>query len=257
MEGYIKLHRSILDNPVVCKDAEYFTVWTYLLLNATHTECDMIFNGKRITLKAGQLITGRKSISERFNISESKVQRVMKKLEIEQQIEQQTCSKNRLISIVNWHLYQSTEHLIEQQVNNNRTTSEQQVNTNKNVKNDNNVKNEKNNTVIFPYLEIIEYLNQKANTKYRSSSNKTQTLIKARYNEKFSIEDFKKVIDDKVAEWKGTDMANYLRPETLFGTKFESYLNQKVSKQKSKNEFNQIEQREYDFDKLEKEMLGG
>lgn len=156
MEGYIKLHRTILDNPVVCKDAEYFTVWTYLLLNATHTECDMIFNGKRIMLKAGQLITGRKSISERFNISESKVQRVMKKLEIEQQIEQQTCSKNRLISIVNWNLYQSTEHQVEQQVNNNRTTSEQQVNTNKNVKNDKNVKN---NTIDY-HLIIDQYNNR-------------------------------------------------------------------------------------------------
>ena len=51
MEGYIKLHRKILDNPIVCKDAEYFAVWIYLLLNATHKEIDMVFKGKRITLK--------------------------------------------------------------------------------------------------------------------------------------------------------------------------------------------------------------
>lgn len=78
------------------------------------------------------------------------------------------------------------------------------------------------------FKEIISYLNEKAGTKYRSSGNKTQRLIKARFNDGFNIDDFKKVIDTKTAEWSGTDMAKYLRPETLFGTKFESYLNQEV-----------------------------
>lgn len=78
------------------------------------------------------------------------------------------------------------------------------------------------------YSSIIDYLNLKANTKYRSSSNKTKTLIKARINEGYSEEDFKKVIDNKTDEWLNTDMGKYLRPETLFGTKFESYLNQKT-----------------------------
>ena len=79
----------------------------------------------------------------------------------------------------------------------------------------------------LPYQEIVDYLNQKAGTKYRSTTKKTQTLIKARFNEKFALDDFKQVIDNKVSEWKSdNNMAKYLRPETLFGTKFESYLNQ-------------------------------
>jgi uncharacterized phage protein (TIGR02220 family) len=79
----------------------------------------------------------------------------------------------------------------------------------------------------LPYKEIVDYLNQKAGTSYRASGKKTQSLIKARYNESFKLDDFKKVIDNKVAEWKSdSNMAKYLRPETLFGTKFESYLNQ-------------------------------
>lgn len=81
--------------------------------------------------------------------------------------------------------------------------------------------------------DIISYLNEKAGTKYRASGSKTQRLIKARFNDGFNDEDFKKVIDIKVAEWSGTDMAKYLRPETLFGTKFESYLNQEVKKSKT------------------------
>ncbi|MGK4092952.1 conserved phage C-terminal domain-containing protein [Pediococcus pentosaceus] len=83
------------------------------------------------------------------------------------------------------------------------------------------------------FKEIISYLNEKAGTKYRASGSKTQRLIKARFNDGFNDEDFKKVIDIKVAEWSGTDMAKYLRPETLFGTKFESYLNQEVKKNKT------------------------
>ena len=78
------------------------------------------------------------------------------------------------------------------------------------------------------YSSIISYLNEKAHTKYRHSSSKTKTLIKARLNEGFVEDDFKTVIDNKTSEWIHTDMEKYLRPETLFGTKFESYLNQKI-----------------------------
>lgn len=147
-EGYIKLYRQILDNPIVCKDADYFAVWCYLLLSATHSEMEVMFNGKKNTLKKGQLITGRKSIVKVFNLSESKVQRILKSFEIEQQIEQQTTPNGRLITVLNWDMYQATEQPSEQRVNNDRTTNEQRVNTNKNVKN---VKNVKKDTIESSY----------------------------------------------------------------------------------------------------------
>ena len=142
MAGWIKLHRKTLDNPVVCKDSDHLAVWVYLLLNATHESYPAMFQGKKITLEPGQLITGRKSISQKLGIDENKVQRILKSLEIEQQIEQQASNKNRIISIVRWSEYQNCEQQNETQMNNKRTTNEQQVNTNKNVKND---KNEKKN----------------------------------------------------------------------------------------------------------------
>ena len=81
------------------------------------------------------------------------------------------------------------------------------------------------------YCQIIDYLNEKANKNYRSNISKNQRLIKARIKENFTVEDFKKVIDIKVREWgKDEKMSKYLRPETLFGTKFESYLNEKEEK---------------------------
>lgn len=89
--------------------------------------------------------------------------------------------------------------------------------------------------------EIVDYLNSKIGTHYHSTSRKTQSLIKARMNEGFTLDDFKKVIDNKVDEWsKDERMSKYLRPETLFGTKFESYLNQqnRVRKTEPVNDFN-------------------
>ena len=73
--------------------------------------------------------------------------------------------------------------------------------------------------------QAVEYLNQKNGTKYRASSKKTQACVRARVRDGFTLEDFKAVIDAKVAQWGDDEkMAEYLRPETLFGTKFESYL---------------------------------
>ena len=82
--------------------------------------------------------------------------------------------------------------------------------------------------------EIIQYLNMRAGTKYKSNTAKTKQLINERINEGFTIDDFKTVIDKKCVEWAGTEYEKYLRPNTLFGTKFESYLNQNIVKPKTK-----------------------
>jgi uncharacterized phage protein (TIGR02220 family) len=96
------------------------------------------------------------------------------------------------------------------------------------------------------YISIVSYLNQRAGTSYRHSSSKTKTCIHARLSEGFTLDDFKTVIDKKCEEWMGDEkMEKYLRPETLFGTKFESYLNQKHNNRpqqqasnKKQNEYN-------------------
>lgn len=80
--------------------------------------------------------------------------------------------------------------------------------------------------------QIIAYLNESAGTHYKPSTPKTRSLISARIREGFGLDDFKAVIAKKCAEWRGTDMEKYLRPETLFGTKFEGYLNQSTGQQR-------------------------
>ena len=127
--GWIKIHRKMLDNPVVMKDPDYLAVWMYLLLNATHKMYQTIYGGRKVTLHPGQLITGRKIIAEETGVNESKIVRIIKLLKSEHQIEQQANPYGSLITIVNWDKYQNDEQQNEQQVNNDRTTSEQQVNT--------------------------------------------------------------------------------------------------------------------------------
>ncbi|MFR4251219.1 MAG: phage replisome organizer N-terminal domain-containing protein [Christensenellales bacterium] len=85
------------------------------------------------------------------------------------------------------------------------------------------------------YIYIVGYLNEKAGTKYRHASQKTQACIRARFEDGFTVDDFKTVIDKKCAEWIGTDFEKFLRPETLFGPKFENYLNAKVNEKKKEN----------------------
>ena len=115
-QGWIKLHRQLLDNPIVMKDAEHAAIWMYLLLNATHSEYPALFKGERITLKPGQLITGSISIGKALSINESKVRRVLNNFKSDGQIDRQTSNKNSLITVINWHVYQKSDGQNEEQV---------------------------------------------------------------------------------------------------------------------------------------------
>lgn len=75
--------------------------------------------------------------------------------------------------------------------------------------------------------QVIDYLNEKAETSYKTTTKDNQTLINNKIVEGFNLDDFKKVIDIKVMDWRGDDvMDRYLRPSTLFGDKMEDYLSE-------------------------------
>ena len=133
--GYIKLYRKTLENPIIMKDSEHLAVWTYLLMEATHKEIPNLFKGKKIMLQPGQLITGTKSIGENLKIHYVKVHRILSEFESEKQIEKQTSNKNSLISIVKWNDYQVNENQNETQMKSNCKATEKQLKTNNNNKN--------------------------------------------------------------------------------------------------------------------------
>lgn len=94
--------------------------------------------------------------------------------------------------------------------------------------------------------EIVKYLNERCGTRYRYQSNGTQEHINARLKEGYTVDDFKTVIDKKAGEWIGTEQEKYLRPQTLFAGKFESYLNQKIIKKSYQNQTSQMLDSFYD-----------
>ena len=139
-DGYFLLHRSLFENPVVTKDADFFVTWIYILSQAEWKSGKKVeFGGEMIELQAGQFTTGvsnqmlsdLKKVNKGLNVS--KLNRVLKKLKIEKQIEQRSDHQCTLITVLNWEKYQLSEQRNEQRVNNDRTTSEQRVNTNEEV----------------------------------------------------------------------------------------------------------------------------
>jgi uncharacterized phage protein (TIGR02220 family) len=220
MTGWIKLHRKLMDNPIF-DNPNLLRVWLWCLLKASHEHHQQMVGLQVVDLEPGQFVTGRFKGSDELKINPSTFYKYLKTLEEMQMINLKSSNKMTIVTIENWRKYQAGDTETYQQNNNKITTKEQQSNTNKNNKN---VKKKDN----IPFAEIIDYLNSKTGKNFKHTTKKTQSLITARMREGFTLEDFKKVIDTKVADWKGTEYAKYLRPETLFGTKFEAYLNQEA-----------------------------
>lgn len=131
-DGWIKLYRAVLENPRFEKDNDYFVVWVKLLLMVTHKPRKALFNGKSIMIQPGQIVTSRAALVKACNVNRSKLERILDWLESEQQIEQQTCTTSRCITITNWQKYQQIEQPNEQQVSSDRAATEQRVSTYKN-----------------------------------------------------------------------------------------------------------------------------
>ena len=156
MAGWIKLHRSILEKGWI-KKPEYVQLWVVLLLMASHDNREYFWNGKTVKLKSGQLITGRKALSEKTGISQTTIERILKCFESEHQIGQQKTSTSRLISILNWSKHQQVGQQSGQQTDNGRTTDGQRTDTNKELDNYYKDKNETNSVWFDLMDEWINY----------------------------------------------------------------------------------------------------
>ena len=248
--GWIKLHRKLLDNPVVMKDTDHLAVWIYLLLNASHTEYPVLFKGKKIMLQPGQLITGRKSIASTLCISESKVRRILDLFEIDQQIERQKSNKNSLVSIRNWDKYQIFDQQNDQQPTNNRPTTDQQPTTNKKIKNIKKVKEDKE--IIYsdsPELNeaIISFIDYRKSIK-KPMTDRAVTLLLGKLNKlSNSIPEQIEILNQSIMNgWQGVfplkNENGFVRAEHV-----PSYI--------KKNSFNDFQQNQYDFYSIEKDLL--
>ncbi len=150
-QGWIKLYRKLQEKGYY-KKSQYVHLWVHLLLSANHEKKEFMWNKEIIIIKEGQLLTGRDKLAEETGINRSTIENILKLLENEHQIEQQKTTKFRVITILNWKTYQTDDKKSSNRV----ATKEQQSSTNKNVKNDN---NEKNNTMAIAIDEIPKVIN--------------------------------------------------------------------------------------------------
>ncbi len=162
-KGWVKTYRSLMDKGYYT-DSCAVHLWTHIIFKANHSEREFMWNGSIIKVERGSFVTGRKKLSLETGIEESKIYRLLKMFESEQQIEQRTNNRNSIITVVNYDEYQASE----QRMNNGRTTDEQRMNTTKELKhleNEKELKLEKQKRFAPPSLdEVIQLFKEKGST---------------------------------------------------------------------------------------------
>ena len=197
------------------KDSKVKDLFIHCLLKANHR--DKKWQG--ILIKKGSFLTSISKLSQELSFSPMQIRTAIKKLKSTNEITIETTSQYTIIQVVKHEQYQSNNKPANKPITNGEQTDNKPITTTKNDKNKENVK------------KIVAYLNSKTKKTFKDSSQKTKECIIARFNEGFVLEDFKKVIDTKCSHWLDDNKMNeYLRPETLFSNKFESYLNAEPTK---------------------------
>lgn len=267
VEGFIIFPRWMYSDGVLNGDRDYWSVWSYLMFNVNYFDTQIVLRNEVLTVHKDQIFTTRRKISEAIGVSETKVDKALKLFEKVGYIKMKSDKRGRLISLTFEEL-RTKPHTTPSQENVNYCTDTVQSTDNqeccnsddaeshsnaefggfetetkpkqsqnaytKEINKEINKGNKRNKDILSSNLDtvksVVDYLNEKCGTKYKSSSTETQRLIVARLNQGFSLEDFKQVIDNKVADWgNDSQMSKFLRPQTLFSNKFESYLNQSSS----------------------------
>ena len=240
MAGWIKLYRELGDKPIWLEStSDQRSVLMALLMMVNYEPNKWEWQGKQYECMPGQVITSLPKIAERAGkgVSIQNVRTALKRFEKLGFLTDESTNKNRLITIVNWAIYQGSDDEPNRQTNRQLTGNQQAANRQltaiKNIR----TKEDKNKEVKdiveqeldpIPYREIIDYLNQKAGKNFKHSAAGNKKVIKARWNEGCKIDQFKRVIDIKCQDWLNDENMNqYLQPSTLFGNKFDQYLNQR------------------------------
>jgi len=158
-DGWIKLHRKLLENPIFL-NPYLLQIFVYCLLKANHKNRDLIWNGRMETIQTGSFITGRLQMAKDLKQRDSALYKRLQLLTKLGYIELKSNNKFTLLTIVKYKTYQVSSSKEEQQSNNKVTTKEQQSNTNNNDKNVKNDKKYSNPTLI----EVKDYFKLKGYT---------------------------------------------------------------------------------------------
>lgn len=243
MSGAFQTSREIFDNPI-WKSIVDFRLF-FLIYGQAVFSNEGVRLADDLVLQRGQWCRSLRNLQKDLEYVENRqvktyslsvLNRCISRAVASQRLCTKTHELGTVFTVLNYELYQgfggykkdNLEQDLEHSGNSGGTLGEHSGNNNKKVKKEMNDKKDiKGIKEHIPYEDIITYLNSILGSSFKHSTKATQNHIKARFAEKYTLEDFKTVIDKKCKEWiNDPKMNQFLRPETLFGNKFESYLNQ-------------------------------
>ena len=217
MEGWIKLHRDIMNHWIWSKDKQFDSrsAWIDLLLLANHKDNKFILGNEVILVERGSFITSELKLMKRWNWSKSKVRSFLKLLQNDSMIVKKTDQKKTTLTICNYDVWQIPETNKEPQKDQSETSERPQKDTNKNVKNDN---NEKKETIINDFFESVWIL-------YPRKEGKSAIKLSARtklYD--YGYETIKKCIERYKLEKEKESWRKWMHGSTFFNGRYEDYL---------------------------------
>ena len=227
--GYVKLYTRFLKWKWY-KDTNTKVLFIHILLKANYE--DKEWNG--ITIHRGELVSSVKKLREELGLTEQELRTSLSKLFLTHELTNKTTNKYTLFIVEKYNNYQISEDKITSK----STTTNIYTNLSSKIEDIRESVREREGV-----REVLDYLNEKTNRNYNYKSEKNRSIIVARLNEGYIIDDFKRVVDTKCNDWLKDEKFNeFLRPETLFGNKFDGYLNKAISISKKKTTLELLEE---------------
>jgi len=227
-EGATLWARQTIDSTIFAsKPDKWFKIWFYLVNRVNYRDSKKF--------KRGQCLMKYEWIQANTGATKAQIDMFIRWSKKVQMLTTQKTTRGMIVTILNYNYFQDLDNYKNDTENEMKTIHKRYTNDRGSKVSKKEKKEKKKETTLssnpengIPYQEIIDYLNEKTGRNFKVSSPETKTVIKARWNQNFTFENFKTVIDNKTKDWlTNAKYSKFLRPQTLFGTKFEGYLNEK------------------------------
>ena len=237
MDGWISLHRKILENPILNRSRVYsnFEAWIWLLLKANHKDNKFMLGSELVKVKKGSMITSQKKLCKQFRWGNSKLRSFLKVLQKDKMLLLETNTQSTQITICNYDTYQDKQISNKPQTNHKQTANKLRTNTNNK---DNNVNNVNNIITNKEYLEKYGYNMLKAFVDYWTEKNSRGKKMKYQMEKTFDI-------DKRLSTWSKNDYDGYYKEhkQDLINKEQDEYL-----KKASENAYRPDDQRKMTMD---------